>query len=67
MTPLAERLAGIAASLPADQLQVAAELSALSVEVARLERAHLRPADVPPVRWPPSLNWNDPRVMRDGW
>ena len=67
MTPLAERLAGIAASLPVDFQHIAAELSAASVEVARLERAHPRPADVPSVRWPPSLNWNDPRVMRDGW
>lgn len=43
MTPLAERLAVIAASLPADHSQVAAELSALSVEIARLERVSALP------------------------
>ena len=45
MTPIAERLACIAASLPAVQSHIAAELSEMSVQVARLERAQRLPAD----------------------
>lgn len=45
MTPLAQRLACIAASLPAVQSHIAAELSEMSVQVARLERAQRLPAD----------------------
>lgn len=52
MTPIAQRLAGIAASLPADQKHIAAELSAVSVEISRLERSQQRPADLLPFARP---------------
>ena len=49
MTTIAQRLAGIAASLPPMQYHIAAELSEMSVQVARLERAYPRPADILPL------------------
>ena len=60
MTPFSLRLAGIAAALLDTHSDISAELSSISVEVARLERAQRRPADVLPFCRTPRRCGNDP-------